>query len=66
MSIHDFICDTCGSVFEIELDEDAEEKPIECPICRSHDVQELPSLASVYGFDEEENGGFSCGSGGFL
>ena len=66
MSIHDFICDACGTVFEIELDESAEEKTIECPICRSHDVQELPSLASVYGFEDEESGGYSCGSGGFL
>jgi len=62
MSLFYYLCDACGAVFELEAQSEVTDQPVECPQCHSTDTQLLPSLSSVYGYDDSdspEGSGFS-------
>lgn len=55
MSLIYFLCDACGAVFELEAKCEVTDQPVECPQCHSTDTQLLPSLSSVYGYDDSDS-----------
>lgn len=60
MAMFEYLCDSCGSFFDIDVETVEGETPVECPVCHSHDTQVIPSLASVYGYSG--SAGFDCGN----
>ncbi|MEN6570735.1 MAG: FmdB family zinc ribbon protein [Anaerolineaceae bacterium] len=50
MAMFEYLCDSCGAFFDVDMETVESETPVECPVCRSHDTQVIPSLASVYGY----------------
>lgn len=46
MPIHEFICQSCNSVFELLLMSKAELEGVRCPRCQSPEVQRLMSQSS--------------------
>jgi putative FmdB family regulatory protein len=59
MSLFEYLCDSCGSVFDVEMETAETDAPVECPLCHSHDTQVIPTLSSVYGYSHPATSG--CG-----
>jgi putative FmdB family regulatory protein len=56
----EYLCDSCGSTFEVANDPENSQAPVECPVCHGHDTQAFPTLSSVYGYTPKDDSG--CGS----
>ncbi len=72
MPIHEFICKSCNSAFELLLMSKAEITSVRCPRCQSPDVQRLMSAPNATVTDGDRNQAAqpaqtiqqrSCGSG---
>ena len=51
----EYLCNSCGSMFEVEIDPANRQAPVECPVCHGTDTQVFPTLSSVYGYPPAED-----------
>lgn len=58
-----YVCNSCGNIFEQEIDEENVIQQVECPNCHNHETQLELSLSSVYGYHGKESDG--CSNNGF-
>lgn len=49
MPIYDYECQSCRQVFElfVRLPNAAAGEPLECPSCKGHELQQIPSVFAV-------------------